>query len=100
MLRDAVFNIIDRNAAILQINLAYSIVVSQDCDLDSGCKIEAKDVDCKDGSTEFNQFLPNILILPAFSSELLRAGTHIIDLYGIKAEKINGGKMETHYPKS
>jgi hypothetical protein len=65
----------------------YLIVVSQDCDLDEHFKKLEELKDTK-GILKLNQFLPNILVLPAFPSELAREGQHLKKIFNITKDRI------------
>lgn len=59
----------------------YVVVISQDCDLSNFFRNRHKQV--------FNQFLPNILVLPAFLADDLLVGEHIKNIFDITQEAIN-----------
>jgi hypothetical protein len=68
----------------LQVNefvFSHAVIISQDCDLQ-------QEYDGKLKSDEhFNQFLPNLLLLPAFPADDVRLGIHLKGLYGIAQKK-------------
>ena len=56
---------------LLEINLKYAIVISQECDLEHDYNTRAME-------SQLNQdkFLPNVLVLPAYLSDNFRQGKH------------------------
>ncbi len=87
ILRDFSFFIIGKKNAQIELNFPYLVVVSQDCDLEQGSKIN-NSIESEDGTISFNQYLHNVLLVPAFPSEIIRNGEHLSDLYKIKTQKI------------
>lgn len=63
----------------------YLVVLTQDCDLEQYYK---KDASAANAETAFNQFLPRILVTPAFPSEILREGNHLMELFNVKQDRI------------
>ena len=59
----------------------YVIVMSQDCDLEHSYKSE---LDTVNDSVINKQFLPNIIVVPSFPSEIVKAGKHLLDIFNIK----------------
>ncbi|MCX5709657.1 MAG: hypothetical protein NT088_02875 [Candidatus Omnitrophica bacterium] len=87
ILRDVQFYIIGKGSAQVDLKFPYVIVISQDCDLEEGEKKKvAKPT--PEGLIEFNQYLPNILILPAFPAELVKQGEHLKELFSVKPVNI------------
>lgn len=86
--RDLNFTIVGARGTQVEIRLPYVVILSQDCDLEQGYNFLDITED-GDGARKFNQYLPNILFAPAFQAEILRAGTHLLDLYKVCTEKIN-----------
>lgn len=91
ILRDVNILIVDGEGQleVIELQYQYGVVLSQDCDLQQGCKISNNQTDSSNPVAEFNQFLPSILFVPAFPAEIFRLGEHLIGLYKIKAQKIN-----------
>ncbi len=77
ILRDIKFKYIDNTNEATEISLSYSVIVSQDCDLE---RIAAFNPILNE-TTEFNQYLPNVLLIPAFPAELVKDGTYLINLF-------------------
>ena len=75
--RDVKFKYIDNTNEAIEINLSYSLLISQDCDLERIASYKPTQSD----TVEFNQFLPNVLLLAAFPSEEVKNGTYLIDLF-------------------
>lgn len=88
ILRDFIFRINQPDGTLLEIKFEYIVVISQDCDLQQ-CSIKKEYINEGKQIIQINQFLPNILFLPAFSATTAREGTHLKDIYGIKQERIN-----------
>ena len=66
----------------------YVVVISQDCDLQFG--VTKGDNSESNGELHLsNQFLPNILFLPAFPASHVREGEHLKVLYKIEQDRIN-----------
>lgn len=63
--------------------------LTQDCDLEQGNKIYVAKDDPVSGLKLFNQYLHNILLLPAFPAELMKSGEHLKDVYYIKTEPLS-----------
>ncbi len=83
ILRDFSFNVAveDKTTKIgvTTISFPYIVILSQDCDLEQSYK--------NDASTEHNQYLPNVLFIPAFPSEDLKEGKHLQNVYNIVQRK-------------
>jgi hypothetical protein len=87
ILRDFVFrNVI--NDKVQEYYFPYVIVVSQDCDLE---QFQSKLVEKKDDNI-FNQYIPNVLFIPSFPAESVREGSHLLELYYVKHDRINSEK--------
>jgi len=89
ILRDMNFIVIGVDEKIIELEYQYIVVLSQDCDLEQANNLILEDIKCEDECRLFNQFLPSVLFVPAFPSDLLRSGEHIKSLYKIKAHKLN-----------
>jgi len=87
-----------------EIRFPYLIIISQDCDLEQYYK-KLNEVEKENNkSAEKNeetivkkaplQFLTNILLLPAFPSDILREGNHFTDLYNVKLDRINSANWD------
>lgn len=91
ILRDFKFhaaNLNSQNIELREFTFTYLIIISQDCDLEN-CNNNTP----KDGLT--NQFLPNILTIPAFPDEELRSGKHYSEMFGITQRQIDTAKFTT-----
>jgi len=80
-----ILRVIDENK-VEEIQLPYVILLSQDCDLEQSIN---KGVSDEEGFPKNNQYLPNVLILPAFTAESVRVGDHLKELFGITQDKIS-----------
>lgn len=69
-----------------ELSLPYVVLLSQDCDLDKS--VNGGIVDAA-GIKKNNQYLPNVLILPAFTSESVRDGKHLKGLFDIIQDRIH-----------
>lgn len=85
LLRDIEFNYVKNSSEVEEIYLQYSVIISQDCDLE---QFQNKYEEVEIGDV-FNQYIPNILILPAFPATSLKEGNHLSDLYNYKQDRIN-----------
>jgi hypothetical protein len=88
ILRDFSFRSVAPNKDVTQYDLLYVIVISQDCDLDHGVKPSYKNQ--QDSLPIHNQYLPFLLLLPAFNAQDLREGKHIERLFNIRTKPIGG----------
>jgi len=86
ILRDFKFYIVGKDYTQVKIFFPYITILSQDCDLEHGIKIDKSGPNA-DGFLEFNQFLPSVLISPGFPAEHLKAGDHLKD-FQIKPKNI------------
>lgn len=89
ILRDLSIIIVNEDLTVLSLEYQYGAILSQDCDLEQGCKIPIIPPGAPTLVTEFNQFLPSILFIPAFPAELLRSGEHLVNLYQIRTKRIS-----------
>lgn len=76
------------NDKIIEYVFPYIVVISQDCDLENNKTFYENDLD------KNNQFLPNILFLPAFTSESLRDGSHLKDIFSVIQDRINSSRWD------
>ncbi|MDR0913263.1 MAG: hypothetical protein LBM96_11810 [Methanobrevibacter sp.] len=86
-----VYNIDNDELIFDQLLLPYSVVLSQDCDLESDFKKREEIHYCSDEDSKkrcYNKFLDSILLCPAFLAERLREGNHLNEL-GRTVERIN-----------
>lgn len=86
ILRDFVFRIDQPDQTLREIGFEYIVVLSQDCDLEHCLKTQQTDKDGVDVSLN-NQFLPNILFLPAFNANSAQNGVHLKDVYGLQQDR-------------
>lgn len=69
----------------------YFVVLTQDCDLEQ----YYKKLSDPDQTTEyFNQYLPSILVTPAFPAEVLREGTHFFQVFNVKQARIDSKRWQ------
>jgi hypothetical protein len=89
ILRDVNFLSVHNEGGIVkEILLPYLIVISQDCDIEQF--LNSNNDPLPDGVfLKNNQYLPNILFLPAFIEEHVRSGIYLKDLYNITTERLN-----------
>lgn len=72
---------------ISEIEYPYSIVLSQECDL------EQDHFNRKNAPDKHDKFLPSILFAPAYLAEKLRGGEHLKDL-DLKMQRINSDRWK------
>lgn len=87
ILKDVSFRFCE-NQDVVEISCPYVVVLSQDCDL-LQCKCNL----CNEGQN--NQYLPNIIVFPAFVDLKLREGHHLEEIYGIKQQHINSEQFRS-----
>ena len=88
ILRDFKFVISGKTGVQIEILFQYIIVLTQDCDLEQGSKVSNILEDSQTGLKKVNQYLHNILFVPAFPAELLKKGEHLQGLYKIQTEPL------------
>ncbi|HII95320.1 MAG TPA: hypothetical protein HA367_06270 [Candidatus Methanofastidiosum sp.] len=66
----------------------YMVVLSQDCDLEYS---EKTSIDQNTNQTLFNQYQPNLLLVPAFLMEDFKSGIHLKKAFDI-TQKVHNGK--------
>ena len=78
ILQDVTFHTVDCNNNVIKFFYEYLIIITQDCDLEQWYR-------CKDKTDkeEKNQFLANILILPAFIATKVKEGSAYDKLFNI-----------------
>jgi len=59
---------------------SYAVILSQDCDIQTSKDTRVNE---KEQRILHNQFLPNILLVPAFLVDTLKKGSHLKELYNI-----------------
>ena len=69
----------------------YLVVLTQDCDLEQYYK---RLLDSDKDTEQFNQYLPSILVTPAFPAEILREGDHFTDLFNVKQTRIDSKRWK------
>ncbi len=69
----------------VEFTFPYVVILSQDCDL----RQDAENRSLPDENEKHNEILQSVLIIPAFMSEELRDGSHLLGL-GIKTVHLNG----------
>jgi hypothetical protein len=72
---------------LTQIIFPYIIILSQDCDLESGTKELI--VGNSGDPIQCNQFLHNVMFTPAFPAEMARDGKHLVDLFNVKQARLD-----------
>lgn len=91
LLRDFSFwtinNSINGKDLVTEVQYDFVVILSQDCDLESNNqkineyhKALRKNIS---SPLQFNQFLPNILFLPAFQIETIKTGNHLVNIFNI-----------------
>ncbi|MBP6740962.1 MAG: hypothetical protein KA146_13270 [Leptospiraceae bacterium] len=83
---------INKNGDVEETTIPYSIIVTQDCDLEQ-CSNNPPQIMQNSKFEQINQYLPNILIIPAFQADIFRAGEHWKPI-NIIQEKINSDKFK------
>ncbi len=87
ILREVKFSFVNNeNLEVKEILLPYLIVVSQDCDLEQFIKNQK--LIQEESEKKNNQFLPNVLFLPAYISEQVKSGNYLKGLFDIKTEPL------------
>ncbi len=93
ILRDFEFEVIekstDQSRSYKRILLQYGVIVSQDCDLKYG---QQPSKPTASGSILHHQYLPTLLLLPAFPSDFVKSGQHLKDLFSIEQSPISKSK--------
>lgn len=73
------------NRQVEEYAFPYAIVVSQDCDLEQFQNSLTFD----EAKETFGQYMPFVLLVPAFPAEDLREGHHLKGVFGLLHERIN-----------
>ena len=76
------------NKDVVEISCPYVVILSQDCDL-----LQCRCNECSQNK-ENNQYLPNVIVFPAFVDEKLREGNHLLEIYDVKQQRINSEKFK------
>jgi len=74
-----------KEGKVEELSFPYLVVLTQDCDLEqfySNLKNQ------KENNAKLNQFLPNILVIPAFPSEQAREGNHLKELFDVAQDRL------------
>lgn len=87
IIRDAKIRGVVDGGTVEEIALPYVILLTQDCDLEQSVKNSMTDESAGTVSKN-NQYLPNVLILPAFPGESVREGDHLKELFSITQDRI------------
>jgi hypothetical protein len=88
ILRGFTFVMVGKGGAQIEVKFQYIVVFSQDCDLEHGTKVIELLKKAQGAEVVFNQYLHNILFIPAFPAEQMREGNHLPQLYNIKSDRI------------
>lgn len=91
------------NDDLFEFYFPYLIIISQDCDLEHQNNKEP--ITDENEIIKSNQFLPNILFLPAFPAETFLSGNHLEGLYKVRQDfqnpkikdKIKKNELERFY---
>lgn len=86
ILRDVAFRLVDDiDNSVKEFKFPYLVVITQDCDL------ENSKYDLVPPQLPFsnNQFLPNVMFLPAFPAESVREGKHLENLFQVTQNRID-----------
>lgn len=87
ILRDFSFAVVTTDQQVIEYGFPYVVVLNQDCDLAQGKVYLEKRCETTE-ALQFNQFLPSIQLFPAFPSEIIKAGEHLIKVFNVKPEAI------------
>jgi hypothetical protein len=91
ILRDVKIRRVIDEDKVEDIELPYVVLLSQDCDIEQSLKNAIPDdID----PAKNNQYLPNALIIPAFTADSVRAGNHLSELFGINQDRISSGQFK------
>jgi hypothetical protein len=90
ILRDITFNYVQKNNEVQEYYFQYAIIITQDCNLE---QYQRKRNEKREGDI-FNQYIPNLLIIPSFPAESLRQGQHLTDLYNYQQDLIPSAKWK------
>ncbi len=90
ILRDVPLSSVDSDDNVIRVQYPYLVVLSQDCDLQQRDK---RQDDAK--NSYLNSFLPNILLLPAFSAEQLRDGKHLAEGFDVTQKRLDSDIWKT-----
>ncbi len=89
IVKDFKFTTVTTESNVMENGFPYVVVFSQDCDL-------ANNKDKEDnGKIINNQFLVNILFLPAFPAKILREGKHLEDFCERLQDRLNTQRWKT-----
>lgn len=95
ILRDFTFIIIGKGGNQLELKFPYIVILSQDCDLEHGSKlVPLQAASPETEPIEFNQYLHNVLFSPAFTTESIKSGQHLKDLFNITTKPIASDLMK------
>lgn len=98
ILKDFSHKHIQADGTVIDINFPYVVIMTQDCDLEQGNNIPTeynRIFEDSENIIHFNQFLPNILLCPAFLEDEIKQGNHLKYLYNISQDKINSDKIKS-----
>lgn len=88
--------VVDGALAIIERNLPYAVVLSQECDLEHDFNSRSNAV-----SPNMDKFLPSILLCPAYLAAQLKEGTHLetiqMKMHRIPTEHWKGVKQHNNY---
>ena len=87
IIRDLCFQVVDPDGSVAELQYPYVVVMTQDCDLQQSANKGS--TSAVDTAALHNQFLPNVLLTPAFPAEAARSGDHLLKIFSIKQERIN-----------
>lgn len=91
ILRDLRFQVVQTDESVAELDYPYAIVMTQDCDLEQ--TFGAKSVSIETGEVH-NQFLPNVLLTPAFPADSARSGEHLLEIFGVRQDRINSDRWK------
>jgi hypothetical protein len=92
ILRDFSFRLVADDDQVVETQYPFVVIISQDCDLEQDY---TNDQEIRGGGTcSRNQFLPNILVLPAFLALDVKEGQHLQKHFKIAQERINSERWK------
>lgn len=91
VLRDLVHAVVKFDGTIYAVDLPYSIVITQDCDLEQASDTLSY---LPNSQPVWSQFVPNVMLLPCFPADQLREGQHLLDAFGVLQQRLNSERWK------
>ena len=88
ILQNFKFNVVLNDNSVVEFCYKYLVVVTQDCDLEQWYS------NLKENKQEKNQFLANVLVLPAFVAQEVKEGIAYKNLFNIEQRKIGSDEFK------